>query len=106
MIDINKYNQNQILRYYDDLSMEDKTFLENQINKIDFDFMNNLYINSYHDEILDINNISPLKIIKSTNDDNAIKIGKYLVRNNEYAVLLMAGGNASRLGLNIPKGCL
>lgn len=106
MIDIRKYNQNQILRYYDTLTKEDKLFLEDQINKIDFDFINRLYINSYHDEILDINKLSPLKIIKSTNDDKATKIGKNLVRNGFYAVLLMAGGNASRLGLNIPKGCL
>lgn len=106
MPDLSIYNQEQILRYYDELSDSKKEILNEQINKIDFNFMNQLYKNSYYDEELDINKISPLKIIDSNKAEDNSKIGEEIVKNGEYAVLLMAGGFGSRLGLEIPKGCL
>ena len=106
MPDLNKYNQNQLLRYYDELTKEEKQQLDSQIKKIDFELMNKLYEDSFKNEIIDINNISPLKIIDSTEKEENLKTGKEIVKNGEYAVLLMAGGLGSRLGIEGPKGCL
>ena len=106
MPDLSIYNQQQVLRYYDELSNSEKELLNEQIKKIDFDFMNKLYKNSYFDEEIDVSKITPLKIIDSKTDEDNSKIGEELIKNNNYAVVLMAGGFGSRLGLEIPKGCL
>lgn len=109
MPDLTVYNQQQVLKYFDELNNIDKNILLNQINSINFEFMNTLYKNSFTDEIVDLNNISSLNIIDSLDvkeNPECINIGEELVKNNEYAVLLMAGGFGSRLGLDIPKGCL
>ena len=106
MKDLSIYNQEQVLRFYDELSDEQKEILNEQIKRIDFDFMNTLYKNSYFDEEYDITKISPLKIVDSSNVEDNSSIGEEIVKNGEYAVLLMAGGFGSRLGLEIPKGCV
>ena len=67
--------------------------------------MHDLYINSYKDEQVDFSKCSPCKIISKTtlNDKNrAIN----LIKNNQYAIVIMAGGNGSRLGFDGPKGCV
>ena len=103
--DISKYNQEQILTFYDELNENDREELCNDINKIDFKLMNDLYINSYKDEPVNINNYSPCKYInKCELDDISDSIN--LIKNNEYAIIIMAGGNGSRLGYDGPKGCV
>jgi UDP-N-acetylglucosamine pyrophosphorylase len=106
-MDLKKHNQEQLLKYYNELSQEEKNNLTAQINSIDFDLVNTIYKNSYIDEEIDMTKVSNLKIInkKDTNPDNII-IGENIIRNNEYAIVLMAGGFGSRLGFNKPKGCL
>lgn len=102
------YNQEQLLNFYKEISFIKKIKLINDIKKIDFKFMNELYKNSFFDEEIDINKISNLKCIDSSNYKNNKdynKIGKKVVKNNEYAVVIMAGGNASRMNVNVPKGC-
>ena len=97
-------NKKQLLRYYNELNDVEKKSLETQLNNIDFDFMNKLYINSFIDEEFFPSNITPLKIINE-NHENEI-IGRNLVNEGSYAICLLAGGLASRLGLNRSKGCL
>ena len=107
MYKLKKYNQEQLLRYYDELDSKEKKELKKQINSIDYKLVNKAYIDSYTDEMIDINKVSSLKIIDkdNVNKEDSL-IGEELIKNNEYAVLLMAGGFGSRLGLNKPKGCL
>ena len=109
MINLKKYNQEQIIKYYDELTNEQKKELEKQIESIDYEKVNDIYVKSYTDDTIDTNKISSLKII--TKDDIKDKkevnsIGENIIRNNEYAIVFMAGGFGSRLGLNKPKGCL
>ena len=106
-MNLKQYNQEQIYKYYDILSKEEKEFLDNQISKIDFELVNKVYKNSYTNEELDINKISPLKIIRKEDINiNDKTLGEELIKNNQYGVVLMAGGFGSRLGFDIPKGCL
>ena len=65
--------------------------------------MKKLYLNSFHDKKIDIDRITPLKVIEKNNKYK--NIGINLIKNGEYAVLIMAGGNGSRLGFHGPKGC-
>lgn len=99
-------NQNQILDFYNELNFFQKRKLNKQINKIDFNFINNLFDNCYNKKDIDIKKISNLKCISNTYNDKYYKIGEEIVKKGEYAIVIMAGGNASRLGFDIPKGCL
>lgn len=103
---VKKYNQEHLLKFYDELNDKEKENLINEIKNVDFEQMKNIYENSYIDEVLDLNKISPLKIIKKCKNSEYINKGKELVKNSEYAIVIMAGGKASRLGYNMPKGCL
>lgn len=102
-------SKKELFKFYKELTKEQRKTLKNQVRKIDFKFMEKIYNNSFFDEKIEIDKISSLKIITnlSTKQENEyLKIGKKLVSNNEYAVVLMAGGFGSRLGLDYPKGCL
>lgn len=92
---LKRYNQLHLLDYLDKINLEN----------IDFKLMNKLYINSYEDEVLDINKISHLNVVKNVGN-NYKKIGEDLILKNFYGIVIMAGGNATRLGLNKPKGML
>ena len=103
------YNQEHLLNFYKELNFIEKILLKKQINKIDFEKINNLYKNSFYDEELDINKISNLNCIyklKNNEIKKYNKIGEELIKNKKYGIVIMAGGNASRLDLDIPKGCL
>ncbi len=105
---LQKYHQEHLLSFYDQLDEKQKKELLSEIKKIDFKLMKNLYKNSYFDEDIDINEISELKCITNlseTEKKEYKKIGEKLIRQNQYGIVILAGGNASRLGMG-PKGCL
>ena len=101
--DISKYNQNQILTFEDSLSEEEKNKLYEEIDKIDFKLMDSLYRNSFFDDVINIKDYSMCTIINKTKLDD-ISNSVNLIRNNGYAIVIMAGGNGSRLGFDGPKG--
>lgn len=105
---LKEYNQEHLLKFYDELSKENKEKLLNQLKNINFEKMRTLYEDSKKDEILD-NRFSPIEyIIKGELDKEKIKeytkIGEECVKNNEVAIVTMAGGQGSRLGISGPKG--
>lgn len=90
-------------------SFINKDSILKEIDNINFKFMKKLYVNSYRDKEIDINKISSCNIISKIDlelEREYTNIGKEVLLNNEYGIVIMAGGNASRLGLNIPKGLL
>ncbi len=106
---LQKYHQEHLLLFYNQLEKKQQIKLLNEIQEIDFKLMHKLYKNSYFDEEIDIRKISELNCI--TNNLSELekkkyrKIGEALIRKNQYSVVIMAGGSASRLGMG-PKGCL
>lgn len=105
---LKSYNQEQLLNFYKEIPFLKKIKLINDIKKVDFNKINDLYKNSFTDEKINIDKISNLKCVYDiSKKDKEIyeKIGKETVKNNEYAIVIMAGGNASRLGIDGPKGC-
>lgn len=106
MYNLKKYNQEQVLRFYDSLNKDERDSLDKQLESIDLELVNEIYKKSYTDEKIDISKISCLNIIKKNNISEDKILGETLVKNNQYAIVIMAGGFGSRLGLNKPKGCL
>ena len=106
---LKKYNQEHLLYFFDNISQEEQNKLIKQILNINFEKILSLYQNSLiQDEISNID-ISPIPHIEKNNlSHNEIdyysKIGEAIIKNNELAIVTMAGGQGSRLGYKGPKG--
>lgn len=78
--------------------------LLNQIIKINFEEITTLYNNSMKNEPFIKNSISPLEHIekeKLTCDEitEYTKLGDSIISSNSFAVVTMAGGQGTRLGI-------
>lgn len=106
---LKKNNQETIIKIIDKLDEEKKEKLANQILEIDFEQINALYKKaSGKPQILDkkiehINYVDKNKLNKEQLEKYT-KIGEDVIKNNQYAVVTMAGGQGTRLGHNGPKG--
>lgn len=105
---LQKYKQEHLLGLYDELTLDQQQILVNQILKLDFDEILTLYHNSMKNNCV-TQNITPLEHIekeKLSEDEIQYytKLGKSELKNNNFAVITMAGGQGSRLGYKGPKG--
>lgn len=97
-----KYNQEHIVRHLESLNKEDKDKLIKQILDIDFEEVKELYDRAKSKiEKRDIK-IEPIKpLIKDKLEKSKmealIKIGEQPLKNNNFAVVTMAGGQGTRL---------
>ena len=106
---LEKYNQEQLERFYKDLNKTEQSKLQKEIESIDFEQINSMYINSKKDEIIELKEIKPIKYyIKKKLSKSIIEeysnLAKEILRKNKLCVITMAGGQGSRLGVNGPKG--
>lgn len=104
-----KYNQNHILELLSNLNSKEKQALEEQILNLDFDHIFKLYSQTKIKKEINIQEISPIKYVDKERIENKEKeriqkIGEQIIKNNQYAVITMAGGQGTRLGFNGPKG--
>ena len=106
---LKKYNQEHLLKFYDELSEEEKKSLLEQIENIDFQLVQDLYNLTKTEVDFSNQKIEPMEHIdESKLKDEEIekykKIGEEIIRNNQLAVVTMAGGQGTRLGHDGPKG--
>ena len=106
---LKEYNQEHLLNFYDELDKNERSFLINQICRINFKQIFDLYEASKADEVIPTNFIEPLpyfdKSKLSKKDLNYYSsIGETYIKNGEFAVVTMAGGQGTRLGYKGPKG--
>ena len=102
-------NQEHIIKILERLDVENRNKLVEQILKINFKEVNNLYNelkNGYNETI---NTIEPLRYVEKNklSDEEINKyntIGSEIIENNKLAVITMAGGQGTRLGHKGPKG--
>lgn len=106
---LRKYNQEQVLAFYNTLPKEEKELLLDQVLNIDFEKLISLYNEfqkdvSYTDAV-----ITPLEHVEETKlssyiKSKYIKKGEEIIENGGLAVITLAGGQGTRLGLSLPKG--
>lgn len=106
---LKKYHQEHLLYFYHEISENQKEVLLDQIIKIDFDEVLNLYENSKQNTKLDMSKVSPLPHLEkntfSKEELNTyIEIGEKIIKSQSLAVITMAGGQGTRLGYKGPKG--
>jgi len=106
---LKKYGQQHLLSFYEQLSEKEQEEFLRQIKHIDYDLVENLYeltkakINLGEQKIEPMEYIDKSKLSKEELE-NYKKIGEELIKNNQYAVVTMAGGQGTRLGHKGPKG--
>lgn len=99
------YNQEHLLKYEDSLSQNERDILYNQISDIDWSFLSAL--NKAKDKSSSV--IEPLSAL-SMEDINAREAsyrstGIKAIKEGKLCLLLLAGGQGTRLGHDKPKGC-
>ena len=109
-IDILKmYNQEHIIKLLENLDDQKKQALVEQISKIDFHQLKELYDNTKKEIEIKENKIEPLpyldkKKLSEEQKEKFQRLGEAILEKGEYAVVTMAGGQGTRLGHPGPKG--
>ena len=106
---LKSYNQTHIIDLFNKLDEDKKQDLIEQINKIDLHQIMELYENTKKEAEFKENKIEAITYFDKEKLDKNKKekwdeIGESIIRNGEYAVITMAGGQGTRLGHTGPKG--
>lgn len=106
---LRKYDQEQLLVKFDELSEDNKIKLLDQILTLDFGDVEKLYENTKivkdfkKDKIEPIDYVDKEKLKEEETNEYTI-LGKKEIIEGKLAVVTMAGGQGTRLGHNGPKG--
>lgn len=107
---LKEYNQEHLLKYYDDLKEEEKNILLGEIEKLDVKKIDGLYkdlvVNPKETLSSQLSSLKSVDIKSFSKEDRKrlISLGMEALRKGEVAILQVAGGQGSRLGYNGPKG--
>ena len=106
---LKEFHQEQVLSKYNTMSNEDKEKLLEQILKIDWNQMSNLYEMAKKDVPVEEAKVEPISYVdkeKLTKEEKEeyLKIGIEEIKKGKLAVVTMAGGQGTRLGHKGPKG--
>ena len=110
IIDLLKmYNQEHIIKLIEKLDKDKKQALIEQLSKIDFHQLSELYDNTKKEIEIKENKIEPLpyldkKKLSENQKEEFQRLGEEVLEKGEYAVVTMAGGQGTRLGHSGPKG--
>ncbi|SEP59807.1 UDP-N-acetylglucosamine/UDP-N-acetylgalactosaminediphosphorylase [Lachnospiraceae bacterium RM5] len=103
---IEKYDQKQLLRYYDEISEDEKKVFERELEELDFTYLDIYKIageNAKKESVYEP--IAAMKLGEINENKEAYeKIGIEAIKDTKVAAILLAGGQGSRLGFDKPKG--
>jgi len=101
---LNKYNQQHILNFENELTENEKQTLHKQIENLDFSYLNELNKNSNTSKPV----ITPIKAMTveeiNKNKSKFEELGINILKTQKVGALLLAGGMGTRLGSDKPKG--
>jgi UDP-N-acetylglucosamine/UDP-N-acetylgalactosamine diphosphorylase len=103
---LKEHDQLHVLDGWDALGAEERAHLVGQLQALDFDLLKKLYAERDRSfPVPSADRIAPLpSVLPDVDDASARLIGDQALANNEVAVVLVAGGQGSRLGFDHPKG--
>ena len=101
---LERYNQQHLLKFENELTEQEKQALYSQIENLDFSYLDEL--NNSHSSIKDA--ISPIKAFTieeiEQDKEHLTQIGIKALNEQKIGALLLAGGMGTRLGSDKPKG--
>ncbi|MGN0435189.1 MAG: UTP--glucose-1-phosphate uridylyltransferase [Wujia sp.] len=101
---LNAYGQQHVLKYYNELTIKEQTKLLEQIEAIDWSFSKYLDKSAKDsDGIIAPLGAMPLKQIRES-EAQYRETGLKAIREGKLCLLLLAGGQGTRLGYDNPKG--
>jgi UDP-N-acetylglucosamine/UDP-N-acetylgalactosamine diphosphorylase len=104
--DLRHYGQDHVLAFWTEISEHDRRGLLSQLQALDFEELARLYRErdvSFAAPAAE--QIQPISVIGSAEPTEAARrLGEESLRRGEVAVVLVAGGQGSRLGFDRPKG--
>ncbi len=102
---LEKYGQEHVLKYYDELSEEQKEALLEQIAATDMSILDSC---RHREELAKKGVISPLAAMQLSEikekEEEFTKVGLDAIRAGKVGAVLLAGGMGTRLGSDNPKG--
>lgn len=102
---LEKYGQEHVLKYYDQLSESEKEALLEQIEATDMSILDACL---HKDKLAQKGVITPLAAMQmaesEANRDQYVKLGLEAIRAGKVGAVLLAGGMGTRLGSDDPKG--
>lgn len=113
---LGKYNQSHILQFWDQLTPEEQNSFLKQLNGINFDDVQNLFnraLSSLTEETKKLDTLmkpippGQFEYEKGVDDDKLAEYrrkGLEAISSSHVGVLLLAGGQGTRLGVPYPKG--
>lgn len=102
---LKKHGQEHVLAYWDQLDSAGRQELSDQLAKINFEELTCLY--AERDKAAPVpshDRIQPIPVAQLENNPRTLRLGELALYRGEVAVLLVAGGQGSRLGFEHPKG--
>jgi UDP-N-acetylglucosamine/UDP-N-acetylgalactosamine diphosphorylase len=101
----NRYDQEHIFTFWEDLTLAQKEQLLSQAETIDFALVEKLFKQKGDNEP-DTRDIRPPRMIEKQAIPGMVsKKGRQALREGKVAIFIVAGGQGSRLGFEGPKGC-
>jgi UDP-N-acetylglucosamine/UDP-N-acetylgalactosamine diphosphorylase len=103
---LRQHGQDHVFRWWNDLSKPERAELLEQIQALDLDQLRQLYDQKDRGfELPSPERIHAAPVVRTSGrDGEARRAGEAALRRGEMAVLIVAGGQASRLGVDFPKG--
>ena len=102
---LRQHGQEHVLTWWGELGERDRRNLLDQLRALDLEQLRGLY--AARDETYALpapERIAPVPIARLTGDERTRALGEEALRRGEVAVLMVAGGQGSRLGFEHPKG--
>jgi len=109
-----KFHQDHVFRFWDELSSIQKEELSNQIESIDLQLVDRLaneFVINPHSSQSQTRELIPAEVIPIPKTQDQIKkaeeakrIGEEIVKAGKVGIILVAGGQGTRLGFSGPKG--
>ena len=105
---LERHNQKHIIRYFKKLSKEQKQALAEQILRIDFEELEELYNLTKKEIEIDISELEPIEslnpaLLQKEVLEEYIQIGEEIVKNGKLAVVTLAGGQRNQASVMISQ---